>query len=239
MNTKHGLLAGIIVLLLLVMALPVSSGLFEDDEEYYSDDHPNMIQFGLDETVTLAWAHRAFGEYLIRYGVDLNYWGSDEEITRTYADPDTTLFDAGSGHDYYTSLHVDFIKPFEPYKQVRVYVGGGPFFSWGDHETRDKVLIDQDYNLPDYFAKYTTQTSRVGARALVGGEFAINQRVGVFFETGIKAYQEWKAYNNYEKQPLFDPVAQSYYYADHKREYDYSRWNVNMDNVMIGITFRY
>ncbi|MCB2210728.1 hypothetical protein KQI52_01295 [bacterium] len=221
------------------MALPVSAGLFEDDEVYYSDDHPNMIQLGLDETVTLAWAHRAFGDYLIRYGVDLNYWGADEEETRTYPAPDTTLFYEGEGHDYYTSLHIDFIKPFEPYKQVRVYVGGGPFFSWGDRETRDKVLVDPDYGLPDYYNKYTAQNKRAGVRALVGGEFAVNQRVGIFFETGFNAYMQWSEYDTYDRQVLYNPDTESYYYGDYSRESDYSRWNVNMSNVMVGITFRY
>ncbi|HEX05052.1 MAG TPA: hypothetical protein ENH10_07860 [Bacteroidetes bacterium] len=236
MNLRHGLF----IALLLTLSVGVIQTVQAQPrgwERYYEKDLNHFVQFGLENGMNLSWGHR-FGETdYLRYGLDIRI--SDSTIDDKSINPDTTTWNYFESEYYNFTIHLDYLKPVFPYEAVRLYIGAGPLlgFSFDNSEEIDPVDPDLGLANESYINKSTQW--QLGARALIGGEYALNSRLSFYVEASLDAYRRWTKYEYKYRRLDRDFGPDNWYLVNYGSESEHEQWVLDLSNVTIGVTFRY
>jgi hypothetical protein len=236
MSTK--LLLLVIMILIVIMCLPQSGQAQPRGwERFYEEELDYYVQFGLENGMNVSWAHRFKNDYYIRYGADVGI--TESSTDDKYFDPDTTRFKYYTGDTYSVTMHADFIKPVKPYEAVRLYIGAGPFvgYSWNNNE--QATPVDPSLGFPSEKNIRETKTLRVGARALVGGEYALNSRLSFFAEASLDGYAYWSKLENSYDNVVYNSDSDTYSYESTGSVSEGVQFRLDTSGVRIGVTFRY
>ncbi len=238
MKSSRWFVIGLVFVIGIVLLQPVpAQSQNRGWERFYEENLDHFVQFGLENGVNLAWAHRFQETNFLRYGLDLRL----EDGTRDdkWVRPDTTTWQNESTDQFNIRLHVDYLKPVYPYEAVRLYIGAGPLFglTWSNDEFSEPV--DPNLGLPNEKRTSEYQSWEMGARALVGGEYALNSRLSFFAEVSFDVVHIWSKSEQKRNDLRYDANSDSYSMEYSVYTVENKDWDIDMSNVMIGVTFRY
>ncbi|NJD22350.1 MAG: hypothetical protein FIA82_06720 [Melioribacter sp.] len=229
------------LLLLLIAVLTTNISLLAQND---SVSYKSQLQFNLINGYSLSYLNLFCTSSGIRFKIDLGAHGSFQNLDRSQSSSDNSLNNPFSQQQKFNeeqenvtqnfNIVVNYLWISNIAKEVNLYLGIGPLISYyrthSENNSKDVPTTQNNYNKSFY--EITSSSFGLGLQGVVGVECNLTEKISLLAEfnlNGSYSWDHWKFSDENETTSL----------SRAENTEDGHSWNYELNNIKIGIAYRF
>ncbi|MCX6175209.1 MAG: outer membrane beta-barrel protein [Ignavibacteriales bacterium] len=229
------------LLLLLLAILTTNFSLFAQND---SVSYKSQLQFHLINGYSLSYLNLFCPSSGIRFKIDLRFNGTSEDrdnIQNSFDNnPNNPISEeqkfkdnqANSSQNY--NLAVNYMWISNIAKEINLYLGIGPLISYSRNHAvdNDETIPSTQNSYVKSFYEATSSSFGLGIQGVIGVECNITEKISMLAEFNLNGTYSWD-YWKYNSENQSTSLSRT------ENTEDGSSWNYGLDNIKIGIAYRF